>query len=121
MTPPPRPAARARRAPCLALLALASMLAACAEEAVDLAAGGAGSAAAAGPPRAVEPIAVSVAPLRRDAVSSVYSTSGTLRADKRATIMARTRGRAIADFLAAHLRPGQVRRLHDLLAKAGAG
>lgn len=36
-------------------------------------------------------------------------------------IMARTRGRAIADFLAAHLRPGQVRRLHDLLAKAGAG
>lgn len=37
-------------------------------------------------------IAVKVEPLRRDTITSVYSTSATLRADRRATVIARTRG-----------------------------
>lgn len=37
-------------------------------------------------------IAVRVAPVAREALSSLYSTSATLRADKQATVTARTRG-----------------------------
>jgi len=41
---------------------------------------------------AEDAIAVEVGPVRRGSLSSVYSTSATLRADKRATVTARTRG-----------------------------
>jgi membrane fusion protein (multidrug efflux system) len=49
------------------------------------------------PPAAVaarqpDPIAVSVAPVLRQPMASVYSTSGTLRAERRATVTSRTRG-----------------------------
>ena len=37
-------------------------------------------------------IAIQVAPVRREALSSLYATSATLRADKQATVTARTRG-----------------------------
>ena len=77
----------------LTLLALLPLAAAC---------GGAGDAALpadhaeasaeaqSGPPE--EAIPVLVAPVVRDALSSLYTTSTTLRADKRATVIARTRG-----------------------------
>ncbi len=41
---------------------------------------------------ALEPIHVSVAPLVREDMRSAYSTSATLRAEKRATVTSRTRG-----------------------------
>lgn len=42
--------------------------------------------------RQPDPIAVSVAPVLRQPMASVYSTSGTLRAERRATVTSRTRG-----------------------------
>jgi len=43
-------------------------------------------------PAAEEAIAVEVGTVEREPLSSVYSTSATLRADKKATVTARTRG-----------------------------
>jgi membrane fusion protein (multidrug efflux system) len=56
--------------------------------------GEAQSSDAAAPPAAAEPepIAVAVAPVARDAIAATYSTSATLRAEKRATVTSRTRG-----------------------------
>lgn len=55
---------------------------------------GAPAAGAAGNPESAAPdrIAVRVAPVERRAMNRVYATSATLRADRRATITARTRG-----------------------------
>ena len=39
-----------------------------------------------------EAIAVAIAPVQREAISALYSTSATLRADRQATVIARTRG-----------------------------
>lgn len=43
-------------------------------------------------PSAPDPIGVAVAPVIREPMQSLYSTSATLRADKRATVTSRTRG-----------------------------
>ncbi len=78
--PSPRPAA------CVAV-ALALSLAACG--------GGppSGAAVPTGPGSAEEEaVAVAVAPVVRQAISSLYSTSATLRAERQATVTARTRG-----------------------------
>lgn len=47
---------------------------------------------AASPRPAIEAISVSVAPVVRQAMSSSYATSATLRAEKRSTVTSRTRG-----------------------------
>ncbi len=56
----------------------------------------AGGGGGAGATQAVQPveeaIAVKVGPVERDSLSALYSTSATLRADKRATVTARTQG-----------------------------
>ncbi len=54
--------------------------------------GGGRGPGAGGPTPEQEAIAVRVAPVQRAAISSLYSTSATLRADRTATVIARTRG-----------------------------
>jgi len=58
----------------------------------DGAAAGPGNPNAAGGPSAADAIAVRVEPATREPISQLYSTSATLRAKKRATVIARTRG-----------------------------
>ncbi len=82
--PPMRPAL-------LALGMLALVLAACSDRSPQEAA-----AASKDPSKkkegSADAIAVRVAPVRRESLSSLYSTSATLRAEKSATVTARTRG-----------------------------
>ncbi len=51
-----------------------------------------GDRAAKGMVREADPIVVSVSPVRVEPMASLYSTSATLRAEKRATVTSRTRG-----------------------------
>ena len=79
--------------PVAVLLAILPLVAGCGGAGDAPAAADAAEAAAeaeAGPGE--EAIPVLVAPVDRDALSSLYTTSTTLRADKRATVIARTRG-----------------------------
>ncbi len=72
----------------MAALSLALLATACGGS------GGAGGSGAAAQEekKKEDAIPVRVAPVRREALSSLYSTSATLRSDKQATITARTRG-----------------------------
>ncbi|TDI45097.1 MAG: efflux RND transporter periplasmic adaptor subunit, partial [Acidobacteria bacterium] len=54
--------------------------------------GGPGPRGAPARPATADAVAVRAAPIRREPLSSLYSTSATLRADRRATITARTHG-----------------------------
>lgn len=87
LTPPCRRPARRRLSALGPVLLAGLLLAACQPEGE---ASGAPPAAVAA--RQPDPIAVSVAPVLRQPMASVYSTSGTLRAERRATVTSRTRG-----------------------------